>query len=118
MKLIQAIILVLAYGAVAYSSLSPPSLRPSVGFDSGNSDHLIAYLLLGILIAYVRVHGVQTRWLFLILPLYGTALELAQLIVPGRDASVENLLASIFGAWLGLTAGKVLRSLARQYLDV
>ena len=115
MKAIEILVLLLAYGVVAYASLSHPSMRPNAGFESGNSDHLIAYFLLGALTAWCRVHRLQTRWLLLILPLYAGLLELGQLLVPGRDASIENFLASVFGALVGLLAGRAARRLLRQY---
>lgn len=115
MRTVGAAILVLAYGVVAFVSLSQPSYRPDAGFESGNTDHFLAYLLLGALTAWIRVARVQTRWLLLLVPLYAGLLELGQLLVPGRDASVENFLASAIGAWVGVVIGKGARRIGRLY---
>ena len=116
MRTIEAIVLVLAYGAVAFASLSEPSLRPDAGFESGNIDHFFAYLVLGALTAWIHGNRLQTRWLLILIPLYAGLLELGQLLVPGRHATIENFLASVIGAWAGVVIGKAARRLGRQYL--
>ena len=116
MKTIELLILVSAYGVITFVSLSHPAFRPNAGFESGNFDHFIAYLLLGTLTSCFSVHGLQTRWLIFILPMYAGLMELGQLLVPGRQATVETFFASAIGAWIGLLVGKGVRRLARQYL--
>ena len=112
-KQVETLVLVSAYCVIAFVSLSSPSLRPQVGLPSGNLDHLLAYLLLGALTAWVQTHRIETRWLLLLIPICAGLLEFGQLFIPGRYASVENFASSALGAVVGVLAGKGARLLFR-----
>jgi VanZ family protein len=112
-KKVETLVLVSAYCAIAFVSLCSPSLRPEVGLPSGNYDHLLAYLLLGALTAWIRTHRIETRWLLLLIPIYAGLLEFGQFFISGRDASVENFVSSAFGAIAGVLVGKGARVLFR-----
>jgi len=106
-KKVETLVLVSAYCAIAFVSLCSPSLRPEVGLPSGNYDHLLAYLLLGALTAWVRTHRIETRWLLLLFPIYAGLLEFAQIFIPGRDASVETFVSSALGPSLAYLLARV-----------
>ena len=113
MRKFETSILVSAYCTIAFVSLSNPSLRPDAGLPSGNYDHLLAYLLLGALTAWVQLHLIETRWFLLLIPMYAALLELGQLFIPGRNASVETFVWSAVGAITGVLVGKGARLLFR-----
>lgn len=106
------LVVVLAISAVAFFSLSDPSLRPDAGLGSGNIDHFFAYLALGALTAGLRCEDWQIRWFLPLFVLLAGLLEIGQLLVPGRYASIENFLASAIGAWIGLVISNIARNLA------
>jgi VanZ family protein len=65
-----------------------------------------------VLAALLRQAGVSWRWCLLATVLYGLSDELHQAVVPGRDASVPDLLFDAAGALIGASL-PVLRSRRR-----
>src|SRR4051794_7021569 len=81
-------------------SVVPGSVRPHM-LGNDRAEHFFAYLIAGSLFAigYVR----PLRWLSggVILTICAGALELIQLLIPGRLASPRDFIVSTIGAWIG-----------------
>lgn len=93
-------------------ALSPKPLEGlSTGWDKSN--HLLAFASL----AWV---GVQAYWhqprqwhrLLLVLLAYGIGIEVAQHFLPPRSADLQDVLADMLGALLGIAAAALTRRLA------
>jgi len=76
--------------------------------------HIVAYAVL----AYVGVLAFpqlrQTMMLAVMLPILGVAVEFCQLIVPGRQADIDDAIANTIGVALVLVPLFVLRALRRR----
>lgn len=100
----------LAVGSLLPSGASAPlqwdaALTPSVQ----NALHLPAYAVLAVLVAAVRLRArpggaAATVICGAICAAYGTALELAQALIPGRTASLGDALANLAGVAVGVLA--------------
>jgi len=91
-----------AIGTILVLSLVPGVDRPHI-LRSGNLEHLIAYAGTGFLIAA----GLPPlrRWRgVLMLVVLSALLEIAQLVIPGRTAGIDNWFSSSLGAFLGMLA--------------
>ena len=97
----------LAVMAVIVLSVVPGSVRPHV-LGNDRVEHFVAYLIVGSLFAigYVRSHLLSSG---LMLTICAGALELAQLLIPGRLASPRDFIVSATGAWIGFLAGAAIR---------
>ena len=79
------------------------SAIPSAG-SAGDVELRGALLHIGeyaVLAALLRQAGMSWRWCVLATVLYGLSDELHQAVVPGRDASVPDLLFDAVGALIG-----------------
>lgn len=95
-------LLAAAYIAIAFASLVPKQLRPTSGFFPGAIEHLAAYFMLGLLGAAV-LRAKASWWMLALVNLAAAAaLEIAQLLVPGRVANVIDFAASALGSLLGI----------------
>jgi VanZ family protein len=101
--------------AVAILSLVPGEYRPHVPGLSHKIEHVLAYLVLGALTAVAARHRLNPYLLTLGLVAYAGVLELGQLFIPNRDASLEDFAASAAGAIIGISlTALALRLLARM----
>ncbi len=105
----------LGFLTVALLSLVPGDFRPHTGVLSGKLEHALAYLLLGALTAIAARQTQKVHRLALAIVAYAGVLELGQLLIPGRVASIEDFVASATGAILGVSiTALAFRWLARR----
>ena len=91
------------YVAVAVLAAVPAQLRPHVPAASDKIEHILAFLVLGALTTIAGTRRMSARRLVGVLVAYAVILELGQMFIPGRDASVMDMAASSAGAILGVT---------------
>ncbi|MFG6158546.1 VanZ family protein [Halomonas sp. 1390] len=103
-----AVLAVLAALVIAWGSLTPGSELPgSLPWDKAS--HFIGYAGLTGLIGLA---GVRLPWALLISVLYGAAIEVAQIPVPGRlGGDLQDILANALGAACAVAGLKALRHL-------
>ena len=102
-------LVVLGVAGIAYATLCPISLRPHLA--SANQERFGAYFVLGILIALAAGRRWMAATAFVVVLACG--LEAAQLLVPGRDATVSDALVKALGGVFGSTAGQFIFPLGR-----
>jgi VanZ family protein len=99
----------LAFMAVIFTASAIPNLGPLPANTSDKVAHFAAYCVLGILVvralARARWVGYTHRaglkaWVWT--TLYGMSDEVHQMLVPGRTASVGDILADAAGAAMGV----------------
>ena len=95
---------VCSWATLAVLSLVPGSARPHTG-ASGNTEHLMAYILAA-LVTRIAFGHVQTRWQLAGFSAAAAAFEVCQIWIPGRSAGVENWAASTGGALIGLLVAR------------
>jgi hypothetical protein len=71
-------------------------------------NNILLFIPLGI---GLRLMGFPTRTVVLAGAALSLGIELLQLVIPGRDASLSDLLTNSFGSWVGAFAGTHWRSL-------
>jgi VanZ family protein len=86
-------------------SLVPGNLRPHV-LSSSYEEHCLAYIVVGCLLGVGRPTFRQRLILGSMLAIAAGSLEIAQLFIAGRTASVADFAASVLGAWIGLTLAR------------
>lgn len=94
----------LAVAAIVVLSVVPGSARPHV-LGNDRIEHFVAYLAAGSLFAIGYVRPLQLLSIGVMLTICAGALELAQLLIPGRLASPRDFIVSATGAWVGFLAG-------------
>jgi VanZ family protein len=99
---------------VAALSLAPAATLPSTSIGD-KMEHVIAYAVLGLLGAASSARG-ATR-VILGLSAFGIAIELLQMLSPGRSPDLLDVLADIAGAGLGCGAAIALRRMTRLLID-
>jgi VanZ family protein len=105
----------LAVVVIAILSMVPGSLRPDTGAPP-KLEHVAAYLVAAGLLTFG--YGKQRHPLVvaLCLSIYSAALEIAQILIPGRHAGFSDFAASATGAVIGSAlAWIVLRALPRDF---
>ena len=91
-------------------SLGPPSSRPVTGAGN-NVEHLLIFLATG---AAFGLGYARRYWLLVIaLVAFAAAIELAQILVPGRHARFTDFLTDGAAACLGIGFSYLLRELER-----
>jgi VanZ family protein len=98
----------LGYVAIAVLS-SVPGVRPHVPGLSDKLEHVFAFFVLGA-VTVLAVRGFSGRRFLAIFVVYAAVLEIAQIFIPGREASLLDLAASLAGALLGVTIALLFRS--------
>jgi VanZ family protein len=98
------------YVAIAVLSSVPGNLRPHVPGFSDKVEHLVAFLALGAVTAFVAPRSVSWGRLLAVVVTYAAVLELGQAFIPGRVASLADFAASSAGALLGVTLALLIRS--------
>lgn len=103
-----AALAVLAALVIAWGSLTPASDLPeSLPWDKAS--HFIGY---GGLAGLLGLAGVRLSWALLISVLFGAAIEVAQIPVPGRlGGDLQDILANTLGATCAVAGLKALRHL-------
>jgi VanZ family protein len=98
-KLVARIVGWLTLAVIVFLTISPASYRP-VTKVGHNLEHLLIHLMLGITFGI----GYARQWWLLALGLTGftTALEFAQLFVPGRHARLTDLIIDAGAVCLGV----------------
>jgi VanZ family protein len=94
--------------AVIVLSLLPGKYVPSVGL-SDKLEHVLAYAFLGLTGGLAFPTSRAAVVLLMLLPLLGIALEIGQLVVPGRSSEVADAFANLMGAALALLPILVVR---------
>jgi VanZ family protein len=116
----QKILQLAAWGAVVtigVLSLVPGQLRPHTGAP-GYLEHVAAYFITAILLSLGYPRGSRIV-IIASLSIYAASLEIAQLYISGRNASVLDWVAGSFGELMGVAVATFilrlwLRSPARQ----
>jgi VanZ family protein len=90
--------------AVTFATLGPARLRPHSNFGQ-DGEHALAFVLIGIAfgLAYPR-HRLFTACISV--PMIG-ALELLQLLIPGRHARLEDFIVDAIAACAGIVVAAV-----------
>jgi hypothetical protein len=96
-----------AVAAIIVLSVVPGSVRPHI-LGNDRVEHFVAYLVVGSLFAIGYVRPLQLLWSGVMLTVCAGALELAQLLIPGRLASPRDFIVSATGAWIGFLTGAVI----------
>jgi len=104
----------LGYVAVALLSWLPAAYRPHIVVVSDKLEHALAYLLLGALTAIAARRTLNASWLALAIVAYAGVLELGQLLIPSRVASVGDFVASAAGAIVGVLIASLWRPARRD----
>lgn len=103
-RAIGRVVTVLSFVVISYLALSP-SNAPTIGTYNDKLDHICAFFALSFGLTWCW------QWLFRstagALLLYGISIELVQMFVPGRTASIEDVVADIVGISLGLLFGRL-----------
>jgi VanZ family protein len=86
--------------AVVVLSLLPASRAPALFNDK--LEHLIAYAILGFVGGLAFPTWRATLWMIALLPLLAIALELGQMVAPGRSPGIADAVVSGAGSWLTL----------------
>ena len=98
----------LCYVAIAVLS-SVPGVRPHVPGLSDKLEHVFAFFVLGT-VTVLAARGFSWRQFVAIFVVYAAVLEVAQMFIPGREASLLDWAASLAGALLGVTIALLFRS--------
>ena len=96
---------------VAVLSLLPGNDLPAVGI-SDKFEHIIAYAVLALL-GGLEIPG-ETVLLAVGLSALGVAMEICQMVVPGRSAEIGDAVADAIGVGLSLVPLAVLRLVRRR----
>jgi hypothetical protein len=90
--------------AITILSLVPGSERPHTGLP-GQAEHFAAYACTGFALS-LAYHGLRERLIFwFVLATASGVFEILQIWIPGRDAKIQDALASTFGLTTGLVLG-------------
>jgi VanZ family protein len=91
--------------SIVIISVVPGNLRPRV-LSSSYEEHCLAYMVVGCLLGVGCPTFRQRLVLGCMLAIASGSLEIAQLFITGRTASVADFAASVLGAWVGLTLAR------------
>ncbi|WP_207458763.1 VanZ family protein [Azospirillum sp. SYSU D00513] len=100
--------LLIAAACFAFWAALQPKLTPPSAYHADKIVHILAFAVLGGLAALART---SRRWLLLaVLALtgLGALIEIGQSMVPGRSASLNDLLGDIIGIGVGVAAVEVM----------
>ena len=104
-------VLWLLAAVAAVAALVPTEAAPSLGLDD-KIDHLLAFASLGLAALLAQPAGRRAALAAGAgLQMYGALIEVAQTLVPGRDASWADLGADALGIGVGLLVAVGLRQL-------
>jgi VanZ family protein len=89
--------------AVIVVTLGPVSIRPQFGHPQ--IERFAGFFILAI--SWGWAYAKRLRWVFAGVALSAVLLEVAQLLVPGRDAGIPDAVAKIAGAACGVISVSV-----------
>jgi VanZ family protein len=91
--------------AIVILSLVPPTLRPETSAPH-SLEHFTIYAATGFAfgLGYKRRHDL----LAILLVIFSSAIEIAQLFVPGRHARLSDLIIDTVAVWIGLAMSSLL----------
>lgn len=98
----------LAVPTIIVLSVLPGKMRPHV-LGNNYAEHFAAYLIAGTLFAVGYRRPMQLLSSGVLFAICAGSLELVQLWIPGRTASVNDFEVSTVAAWIGLLAVVVVR---------
>jgi len=102
---INRFITFLLFGIISYLSLSPNVYTPIIVKWQDKLEHIIAFVTLALFTcrSFSPTTSIDAKvtLAILIIVLYGSLNEILQSFVPNRDPSLLDLIADIFGAFLG-----------------
>jgi VanZ family protein len=104
MKIVLRIIAWLLAAAITFATLGPPRLRPHSHLGQ-DGEHTLAFVLLGLAFGLAYT-GNRLRTAVIMVVLIG-ALELLQLVVPGRHARLEDFIVDALAACGGFAGAAV-----------
>lgn len=102
--------------ATAAPDLTPaePTFACVICGDTGVADIIANVILFGPLGVGLAFAGVRLRHAVLAGALLSGVIEVSQLVIPGRDPSVGDLIANTLGAWAGFWLTRLVPALARM----
>jgi VanZ family protein len=91
--------------AIVILSLVPPTLRPETGAPH-SFEHFTIFAATGFAFGL----GYKSRYdlLAVLLVIFSSAIEIAQLFVPGRHARLSDLIIDAVAIWIGLAMSSLL----------
>ncbi len=93
---------------VAYvAAVLPQNLAPTVPQLSDKAHHIFAFVVLGLLLRLA--YKINYWYGLLVLIGFGAFIELSQYYTPSRVAEFKDIVADMFGAFIGLKFYKYLR---------
>ncbi|OWQ87665.1 hypothetical protein CDN99_18560 [Roseateles aquatilis] len=96
---------------LAFSPHPPP--EADLGWDKAN--HFAAFASLAVVGMQCLRAGARRRWIVLAwLLAFGILIELVQSQIPGRDAELQDVIADMIGAAIGLAAHALLMRLVED----
>jgi VanZ family protein len=98
----------MAFLAIIVLSVVPGDLRPDVMHDK-HLEHFAAYVMTGILFAIGYAQVRLIIFFGILLTICAAMLEIAQLAIIGRTASLSDFVASSLATWIGLAVGYFFR---------
>jgi VanZ family protein len=97
--------------AVIFATLGPPRYRPHAAIITHDGEHALAFVLIGL--AFALAYPRQRLWAAGVAVVLIGALELLQLLVPGRHAQFEDFLVDALAALAGFALAVILGWLLR-----
>jgi VanZ family protein len=97
-KIFQIVAWLLA-AAIVVLSLSPPSVRPTIG-AAHSLEHFLIFLVTGL--AFGFGYSRQAGLLTIALPAFAAVIEVAQIWVPGRHARMSDFLVDAAASCVGV----------------
>jgi VanZ family protein len=97
--------------AIAIATLGPIGIRPITG-EPPQLERLLAYVLMGA--AFALAYPRQFLVISIGIVAVAGALEVLQLVDPGRHGQVPDFLAKAAGGLIGIICGNVLSRVMRQ----
>jgi VanZ family protein len=89
------------------AAIVPQDIAPVLGPLNDKSQHILAFVILGILL---RLGYQINYWYALLLLLgYGIVIEISQLFTTNRSAEQADVVADLIGSFIGLKLYKYLR---------
>ena len=94
--------------AIIVLSVVPGTMRPHL-LGNDRAEHFVAYLIAGSLFATGYLRPSQLLLSGVLLTICAGALEVVQLLIPGRLASPRDFIASAAGIWTGFLVAVAIR---------
>ncbi len=99
--------------AVVFATIGPPRYRPHAAIITHDGEHALAFVLIGL--AFALAYPRQRVWAAGLSVILIGALELLQLLVPGRHAEFGDFLVDALAALAGFALAIVIGWLVRSH---